>query len=139
MNLPIILAAYTLVVVTHGAEVRQSSGFETLHICEEARSMLVTGMTIPDAAESEKRAREERAKADKMWRAANPGRKPRADDRCVEEGTTVWPGPFCTIRENGLVYDEQALSGMAAVLPSDIKFSQCLIEPGMSSPAKGVR
>jgi hypothetical protein len=139
MNLSIILATYTLIVVTQGAEVRQSSGFETLHICEEARSMLVTGMTILNAAASEKRAREERAKAEKMWRAANPGRKPRADDQCVEEGTTVWPGRFCTKRKNGLVYDEQAVSGMAAVLPSDIKFSECLIEPGTSAPAKDIR
>jgi hypothetical protein len=139
MSLPFILAAYTLVVVTQGAEVRQSSGFETLHICEQARSMVVTGMTIQNSAESEKSAREERARADRVWRAANPGRKPRVDDRCVEEGTTVWPGRFCTIRENGLVYDEQAVREMSAVLPSDIKFSQCLSEPGTSGPAKEIR
>ncbi len=40
------ILAFTLITVTYGGEVHHSRGYETLRMCEEAKSIARTGMTI---------------------------------------------------------------------------------------------
>jgi hypothetical protein len=67
--------AYILITVTYGAEVHHSNGFESLDLCEQAKSLALTGMTI----EQNKAADEAYAKARKDWEDAHPWRDPQND------------------------------------------------------------
>lgn len=77
------MPTYTLITVTHGGEVRHSRGFESLRMCQEARSIALTGMTIAQAEEADRVAREQRAAWERQrqeameaeWRTRHPPRQ----------------------------------------------------------------
>ena len=78
------MATYTLITVTHGGEVRHARGFESLRMCQEARSIALTGMTIARAEEAERVVREKhaawesrrQAMMEAEWRERHPARPP---------------------------------------------------------------
>lgn len=78
------MPTYTLITVTHGGEVRHSRGFESLRMCQEARSIALTGMTIAQAEGADQVAREQQAAWERQrqgmmeaeWRERHPPRPP---------------------------------------------------------------
>lgn len=64
---------WTLITVTGAGQVNHSRGYETLFMCEQAKSLALTGMTI----EQNKAADEAHAKARADWEDAHPWREPR--------------------------------------------------------------
>jgi hypothetical protein len=59
--------------------VNHSGGFDTLHMCEEARSLAVDGMTIEAKQTRDDAAKADAAKQEAAWRAAHPPREPKDD------------------------------------------------------------
>lgn len=78
------MPTYTLITVTHGGEVRHTRGFESLRMCQEARSIALTGLTIAQAEEADRVAREQQAAWERQrqemmeaeWRERHPPRPP---------------------------------------------------------------
>ncbi len=143
---------YTLITVTNAGEVKHSRGFETLEMCEQAKSIALTGMTIEENKAADeayaKRQREKEAK----WRAAHPPRVPTDEERARWAGTLFQTGHYCTIGEDGLLYEwygetwigpsyrpqdgesvEFIRGGHVLKHRHDIKYAKCVIEPEGSS------
>jgi hypothetical protein len=78
---------YMLITVTGQGDVHHSQGYQSLHACEEARSLAVYGETV----EQFKKADDDLARAEKEYRddfyKTHPPRKPKDKDerRYVEE------------------------------------------------------
>ena len=124
---------YTLITVTYGGRVEHTRGFETLRMCQEARSITLTGMTIAgsEAAERHRRRFEElrqlrvNEQIEAAWRQLHPPRGPTsAERRDMRRLVLAWsaaPGPneFITLPDrtvtmrlsrstlgaDGLIYD----------------------------------
>lgn len=97
---------YTLITVSYGGRIDHSD-FETLQMCEEAKSLALTGMTIEqNKAADEAYAKSEQDRKD-AWRAAHPPRVPTANELKTISRTMpmMCSWPFSTIGEDGLVYD----------------------------------
>ncbi len=90
---------YTLITVTYGGTVSHSRGYETLRMCQEARSIALYGMTIAEKEEADRREVEQRrtewnaqdAKRRAAWLINHPGRAPtpkEAED--IRRGILEW-------------------------------------------------
>lgn len=64
---------WSLITVTNGGSVNISAGYPTKSLCEEAKSIALTGMTIEQNNEAD--AVYEKAQAD--WEASHPWREPK--------------------------------------------------------------
>lgn len=129
------ITLYTLITVTNGGDVHQTPGFKTLHMCEEAKSISQTGMTIEEvkARQAAKDAAEKLAA--ERWYKAHPPRKPQnAGEREIAkfEGCTFWDGGGLCSAGHGLVQDQPSgvISSITIIPPppGDIKWARCVIE-----------
>lgn len=125
---------YTLITVTYGGEVHHSRGYETLRMCEQAKSIALTGMTIEekDAADKERRRQRE------LWEAEHPWREPRNDyERLVAGGggSGCIIGPGCLEWLNGKVRETYPADFSMSLIKREvgIKYAKCVIEPEGSS------
>ena len=157
-----LIMVYTLITVTYGGEVNHSRGYETLHMCQQAKSLALTGMTIEQNKAADVEYEQRVAKNEAEWRAAHPPRKPVTEDdfRMVEHakdgcGMLASTGPFERANpDDGLIYLRPASpshhmsSGCGSVEYSrggwrrlgkhHIKVAECVIEPPTdTSPASG--
>lgn len=92
---------YTLITVTNDGRVHHARGFETLRMCQEARSIALTGLTIAEnddrraalkRCEEERRAREAESIA-QQWRLRHPPRHPTPDEaRGLRRLVLAWGG-----------------------------------------------
>lgn len=141
---------FTLITVTYGGEVGHSRGYETLYMCEQAKSLALTGRTIEaNKALDEHLAAQAQEEADK-WRSAHPPRKPTTQEEIkIASGGFMarWSSqPYTTVGEDGLLYDWPGNgSGSWTISTSeyhawengryvsktkrDIKHAECIIEP----------
>lgn len=73
-----IIKLWILLTVTYGGAVNRSEPFKSLYLCQEARSLALTGQTIEENAH----LAAQRVAAEKKWRQEHPPRLPRtADER----------------------------------------------------------
>ncbi|MGU3387236.1 hypothetical protein ACLBYG_22190 [Methylobacterium sp. D53M] len=135
------MPTYTLITVTYGGAVHHARGFESLRMCQEARSIALTGMTLAEneAADTAYRTlcidrdQKRRASREAQWRVKHPPRPPTSDERerlkvlqlaWRHEGPRrseqlddePWCGPNVelvrsTFGADGLVYDHFAVNG----------------------------
>lgn len=83
------MPTYTLITVTYGGVVSHARGFATLRMCQEARSIALTGMTIADNEAADVAYRERcvaedrrrRASHAAQWLAKHPPRPPTPAER----------------------------------------------------------
>lgn len=144
--------AYTLITVTYGGDVSHSRGYETLEMCEQAKSLALTGMTI----EQNKAADEAYAKSERDWDEAHPWREPKDDweRKAVASGINgsmnnggpiSWAfdgkGQIKEMRGGGISpsYNsnrgesvQYVRGGWVMKHKTDIKHAECIIEPEKS-------
>lgn len=124
---------YTLITVTHGGDIRHSRGYESLHMCEQAKCLAMHGLTLEQKAERDAEVERQRKEAADAWRAAHPARVPTAKEREMWRGTISCSGPYCTIGADGLLYEWPAAGwfsyGSGRPDPDKIKYAACLVEP----------
>lgn len=135
MTPTIFLAAFTLITVTNQGEVFHAKGFDTLRMCEQAKSVAVYGRTIEQLEDDRKREDERQAKLDAEWRAKHPPRKATAKDGgegsgCSGNGVVT----ICTRVKDGMFYEDRPSRFLSYTEfpPSDrisIKHAECVIEP----------
>jgi hypothetical protein len=141
---PTMLAiSFTLISVTHGGQINHADGFTSLHVCEQARSLALTGQTLEQVEEAAKARESARRKETEAWRAAHPLRPPTAQERTqfakhhiIEPPGRDW---FGRINDQGLVEEQPLLvastSWVATMAPAqgDTRWAQCVIEPAEAS------
>lgn len=137
MTPTILLAAFTLITVTNQGEVFHAKGFDTLRMCEQAKSVAVYGRTIEQLEAARKAERELEAKQDAVWLAAHPPRKASANE--AKGGSwTDCAGNVCKYWhvENGLTYEGRpmyiSLTHQQGA-HEEIKHAECVIEPPKES------
>lgn len=141
---------YTLITVTNGGNVGHSGGYTSLQVCNEAKSVAMTGQTLEQRAEEAAKIKAARDKREADWLEAHPGRPPKNDDERLQMekvgGTKHGVDPWIYTKEgefrvrDGLLY-EQPRSGVTVGAgggvwfggggaPTDgIKYAECVIEP----------
>lgn len=116
---------YTLITVTYGGEVSHSRGYETLGMCEQAKSIALTGMTVEENEAEAKRA--EDALADQMRKIEAAKTDKERMLACMGAASPS----YNPNRGEAVVY----LHGRWHLKHRhDIKFAQCVIEPDMEKP-----
>lgn len=76
---------YMLITVTTQGDVHHSHGFKSLHVCEEAKSVVIYGKSIEHKAADEAKAKADTKARQDTWARAHPPRKPDS----VEESRIV--------------------------------------------------
>lgn len=135
---PLAALTYTLITVTYGGSVAHSGGYDTLHMCEEARSLATTGMTIEAKKASDDAYKVARDKEYAEWRATHPSREPKNDSErsLVKSGIISWGGSAggghtC---DDGKICDDPNMDGYflgwgKVNEPGDTKVAECVIVP----------
>jgi len=139
MTPTIALAAFTLITVTNQGEVFHAKGFDTLRMCEQAKSVAVYGHTIEQHEEDMKRAAEREVKLDAEWRAAHPPRKAsseelRAGSSSLSSCASNGYNSRCWHMKDGMVYEDRPslitwTVSNRTMPPEGIKHAECVIEP----------
>lgn len=137
------LGAFTLITVTYGGDVGHSRDYRSLRMCEQARSLALTGETLEQAQQRRDAILKAQQERDDEWKKAHPPRTPTAKDlkTCADlrgkKGTIVQNSAYCTIEQDGLVHEYRGpdwwTSGaeMSAGPPNGrIKHAECVQEPG---------
>lgn len=77
---------WTLITVTNGGDVSHSTGYLSKELCEQAKSVALTGMTIEQNKAADEAYEKSVKEAADRWREAHPPRKPStpADFKIIE-------------------------------------------------------
>jgi hypothetical protein len=118
--------SWSLICVTYGGELRVTHGYPTLAMCEEAKSLALTGMTIAQNAAADKKYADYQAEQIDTCRTIYPPRPPTDDERKrfkpnhryygYADNPYRIPGLYVVLRDDGLVHRGSA--GISGCSPS---------------------
>ena len=107
---------YVLIAIT-GNGVVSSSRYETLHLCQEARSFVLYGMGTVEREAAVTANRLAREEDDRRWRAAHPPREANTDHErsAVKLGNGSWGGSGggAYVTSDGLIQDMPSSGGFS--------------------------
>lgn len=129
---------FTLITVTNQGEVFHAKGFDTLRMCEQAKSVATTGRTLEQIKADRKAEQEREAKRDAEWRAKHPPRKATAAE-AKNDGATGCNNLSCYHIKDGMFYEDRPQPMMYVTVgqvpqPGAIKHAECVIEPPKDTP-----
>jgi hypothetical protein len=128
---------FTLIVITHGGNVDVSE-FRTEALCLDAKSLALTGYTVAEKAEVDKKREQAQREAEAGWLVAHPPRAPSTPEEIVavaKAQSNGWPefigsseiDSQLVARTDGFIYTERYLPAeMYTISDGDVKEARCI-------------
>jgi hypothetical protein len=141
MTPTMLLAAFTLITVTNQGEVFHAKGFDTLRMCEQAKSVATTGKTLEQIEADHAAWMERYEREQKEFEAQHPRRKATAAEKkqavkyralkCEQNLTSMWceylDGDEVVTKKSGVITSSGSYASLGS--QNSIKHAECVIEP----------